>query len=116
LGDSDKAESPYPYPAALVAAAASILDQRASFVDPEELAALRRIIQKRSDEWQRWQRLKWAGALHAEDMPLMRPAGAYVTPDKARVSWATPQSLRNVDAECQAEITQLYMLEEAEDA
>lgn len=116
LGDSDQAESPYPYPAALVAAAASILEQRASSVDPDELEALRRIIQKRNDEWQRWQRLKWAGAVHAEDMPLMRPAGAYVTPDKARVSWATPQSLRNVDAECQVEITQLYMLEEAEDA
>ncbi len=116
LGDSDQAESPYPYPAALVAAAASILDQRAATVDPDELAALRRTIQKRGDEWQRWQRLKWSGALHAEDMPLMRPAGAYVTPDKARVSWATPQSLRNVDAECQVEITQLYMLEEAEDA
>jgi hypothetical protein len=116
LGDSDQAESPYPYPAALVGAAARILDQRASSVDPDEVAALRRVIQKRSDEWLRWQRLKWAGALHAEDMPLMRPAGAYVTPDKARVSWATPQSLRNVDAECQVEITRLYMLEEDEDA
>jgi hypothetical protein len=116
LGNSDQAESPYPFPAALVAAAVNILDQRASSVDPDELAALRRIIQKRGDEWQRWQRLKWAGAFHAEDMPLMRPAGAYVTPEKARVSWATPQSLRNVDAECQVEITQLYMPEEAEDA
>jgi hypothetical protein len=44
----------------------------------------------------------------------MRPAGAYVTPDNALVSWATPQSLRNVDAECQVEITRLYMLEEEE--
>ena len=60
--------------------------------------------------------MRWSGALHAEDMPLMRPAGAYVPPDKARVSWATPQSLRNVDAECQVEITQLYMLEEEDDA
>ncbi len=115
LGDSDQAESPYPFPAALIDAAASILDGRAATVDPDELATLRRIIQRRADEWQRWQRLKWTGALHAEDMPLMRPAGAYVAPDKARVSWATPQSLRNVDAECQVEITQLYMLEELED-
>lgn len=115
LGDSDQAESPYPFPAALIDAAASILDNRAASVDPDELAALRRILQRRADEWQRWQRLKWSGALHTEDMPLMRPAGAYVAPDKARVSWATPQSLRNVDAECQVEITQLYMLEELED-
>lgn len=114
LGDSDQAESPYPYPAALVAAVSHILEQRAAFVDPDELAALRRIIQRRGEEWQRWQRLKWDGAIHAEDMPLMRPAGAYVTPDNARVSWATPQSLRNVDAECQVEITQLYMLEDEE--
>lgn len=114
LGDSDQAESPYPFPASLVAAVSHILDQRAASVDPDELAALRRIIQRRGDEWQRWQRLRWDGAIHAEDMPLMRPAGAYVTPDNARVSWATPQSLRNVDAECQAEITRLYMLEEEE--
>lgn len=118
LGDSDQAESPYPYPANLIASATGILEDRASSVDPDELSALRRIIAKRSDEWQRWQRLRWSGALHTEDMPLMRPAGAYVTPEKARVSWSTPQSLRNVDAECQVEITQLYMLEdeEAEDA
>ncbi len=114
LGDSDQAESPYPFPAELVAAVSHILDQRAASVDPDELAALRRIIQRRGEEWQRWQRLKWDGAIYAEDMPLMRPAGAYVTPDNARVSWATPQSLRNVDAECQVEITQLYMLEEEE--
>ncbi|MEK6259922.1 MAG: helicase-related protein [Planctomycetota bacterium] len=116
LGDSDQAESPYPWPEALIAAATEILEQRALSVDPDELAALQRILRKRSDEWQRWQRLRWAGALHAEDMPLLRPAGAYVSPDKARVSWATPQSLRNVDAECQVEITQLYMLEEDDNA
>lgn len=114
LGDSDQFDSPYPYPAALVAAVSHILDKRAASVDPDELASLRRIIQRRSEEWQRWQRLKWDGAIYAEDMPLMRPAGAYVTPENARVSWATPQSLRNVDAECQAEITQLYMLQEEE--
>jgi hypothetical protein len=115
LGDSDQAESPYPYPAALVDAVARILDARATSVDPDELAALHRILQRRADEWQRWQRLRWDGALNAEDMPLLRTAGAYVSPEKARVSWATPRSLRNVDAECQAEITQLYMLEELEE-
>jgi hypothetical protein len=97
---------------ALIAAAAQLLTNRASSVDRDELPALQNIIQRRSDEWQRWQRLKWSGALHADDMPLMRAAGAYVPPEKARVSWSTPQSLRNVDAECQVEITQLYMLDE----
>jgi hypothetical protein len=114
LGDSDQAESPYPFPSSLVAAISHILERRAEFVDSDELEALRRIIQRRAEEWQRWQRLKWDGAVHSEDMPLMRPAGAYVTPESARVSWATPQSLRNVDAECQVEITQLYMLQDEE--
>ena len=118
FGNPDQAERPHPYPTALVAAAARLLDERAASVDPDELAALRRIIQRRSDEWQRWQRLDWSGSLHTENVPLLRPAGAYVSPEKARVSWSTPQSLRNVDAECQVEITQLYMLqeEEADDA
>ena len=116
LGDSDQAESPYPFPDNLINEASKILQERAKFVDPSEIIALQKILRKRSDEWRRWQRLKWSGALHTDDMPLMRPAGAYVTLDKARVSWATPQSLRNVDAECQVEITQLYMLEEEDDA
>ncbi len=117
LGDSDhEAKSPDPYPKPLVEAVSQILEQRAAFVDPDELASLRKIIQRRKKEWQRWQRLKWDGAIHAEDMPLMRPAGVYVTPENVRVSWATPQSLRNVDAECQVEITQLYMLLEEEEA
>ena len=116
LGDGDQAESPYPYPDELVATVTEILEARASTVDPDEFPALRRILQRRSDEWQRWQRLKWSGGLYDEDMPLMRPAGTYVPPDKVRVSWATPQSLRNVDAECQVEITKLYMLAEDENA
>lgn len=116
LGDSDQAESPYPIPELLLEDVKNILIQRAAVVDPNELPALQRIIQRRCDEWRRWQRLKWAGNLYAEDMPLMRRAGDYVTPGNSRVSWATPQSLRNVDAECQVEITQLYMLEEVNDA
>ena len=116
LGDTDQAESPYPFPASLLAEVEDLLVQRANVVDPSELAALQRVIQRRCNEWKHWQRLRWAGSLNAEDMPLMRPAGAYVTQENSRVSWPTPQSLRNVDAECQAEITQLYMPREDENA
>jgi len=116
LGDEDQAASPYPFPEELTGAAVTLLEQRASIIDPEEMAALQRVLAKRASEWRRWQRLRWSGSLQSEDMPLLRPAGAYVAQDKARVSWATPQSLRNVDAECQVEITQLYMLQEEDDA
>jgi hypothetical protein len=50
------------------------------------------------------------------DVPLLREAGAYVSPELAAISWPTPKSMRNVDAECQAEITTLYLRSEAEDA
>ena len=116
LGDSDQAKTPYPFPEALFAAAAKLLEDRASSVDPDELETLQRIIRKRGDEWQSWKRVNWSGTLQEENMPLLRPAGAYVTRDRACVSWSTPQSLRNVDAECQVEITQLYIPEEANDA
>lgn len=111
FGSPAQAKSPHPFPASLLAEVENILVQRASIVDPSELAALQRIIQRRYDEWQHWQRLEWDKSLNDEDVPLMRPAGAYVTQENARISWPTPQSLRNVDVECQAEITQLYMTE-----
>ncbi|MFG1495173.1 helicase-related protein [Saccharospirillum sp. HFRX-1] len=116
FGDSDQAESPSPFPTALIDSIADLLNRRAEIVDPGELDSLRTIFSRRANEWQRWQRLNWDGTLSLQDVPLMRPAGAYVAPDKARVSWATPLSLRNVDAECQVEITQLYMLNEMEDS
>jgi hypothetical protein len=53
-----------------------------------------------------------AESVSAECLPVFETPST--TPDNARVSWSTPQSLRNVDAECQVEITQLYMLEEEE--
>jgi Helicase conserved C-terminal domain len=116
LGNSDQADKPYPFPETLFLAVSQILVQRARSIDPDELEALQRILGRRSDEWKRWQRSKWSGSLVAEDIPLLRPSGAYVSPEKERISWATPQSLRNVDAECQVEITQLYMQEDAENA
>ncbi len=115
-GDQDHATSPYPFPEDLAEAAAALLEQRAAIVDPDELDALQRIVARRASEWRRWERLRWSGSLQAEDIPLLRPAGAYVPRDKARVSWATPQSLRSVDAECQVEITQLYTIQEEDDA
>jgi len=35
---------------------------------------------------------------------MLRDAASYVSPDLARISWPTPTSMRNVDAQCQAEV------------
>ena len=116
FGNPEQAKRPTPFPASLLAEVENILVQRAGIVDPSEVAALKQIIKRRYSEWQYWQRLEWDKSQNGEDMPLMRPAGVYVAPENARISWPTPQSLRNVDAECQVEITQLYIPEGVEDA
>ena len=40
---------------------------------------------------------------------LLTPAGAHVEPAAQYSTWMTPQSMRSVDAECQAEITSVYV-------
>jgi hypothetical protein len=49
-------------------------------------------------------------------MPLLREAGAYVPAVFQHVSWPTPQSMRNVDAEAQLEVTMYYLSVEDQDA
>ena len=45
---------------------------------------------------------------------MLRRAGEYASRVAAQLSWPTPTSMRNIDAECQAEITRLYLLAEEE--
>lgn len=111
-GDSTASQSPYSISSENFEEIERLLDERVRVVDPDEHSTLRSVLVKRIAEIGRWNRLLWDGPLDAEDIPLLRPAGAYVAPEHAIISWATPQSMRHVDAECQAEISQLYMLDE----
>lgn len=110
------AERPWPYPQALVDAIGSILRDRSDIVDPHERESLTRMLDQRAREWLRWQRPRWVRD-GSQDIPLLRVAGDYATEEEKALSWATPTSMRNVDAECAAEITTLYLRrEEAEGA
>ncbi len=66
---------------------------------PEEQATIEAVFAKRAGQWERWERTHWDDRQSGDDTPLLRTAGAYVTRADERVSWATPISLRNVDAE-----------------
>jgi len=101
---------PRPVPDALIAAAGDLLAARVRAVDPHEAENLSQVFQKRHAEWRRWKRIAWSNASGGE-APLIRAAGDYATRAVARVSWPVPQSLRNVDAQCQAEITDHYLHE-----
>jgi Helicase conserved C-terminal domain len=102
---------PRPVPDALIAAAQELLEARVAIVDPAELDNLEQVFQARYGEWKRWRRIEWTQASDGE-IPLIRPAGSYATRAAARLSWSVPQSLRNVDAECRAEITTAYLHED----
>lgn len=110
-GSRQLARSPYPYPESLIAFLKSILLPRVQAIDPGEADHFASVFEKRAKEWERWQRTKWDSFSPEADTPLLRPAGDYAPAERARISWPTPQSMRTVDAECEAQITTLYITE-----
>jgi hypothetical protein len=98
-------------PDALIGAAEDLLETRVRAVDPAELENLEDVFNVRYAEWKRWRRIEWTQGGDGE-IPFLRPAGSYATRAAARLSWPIPQSLRNVDAECRAEITTAYLHED----
>ena len=101
---------PWPVPDALISEARQLLADRVDLIDPDEAAQLDRTADDRIREWQAWERTDWTGGSSSVDgrAPLLRRADEWVPPDIARVTWPTPTSMRNVDAECMTEVTNLY--------
>jgi len=113
-GNSNVAASPYPFPGELIEQLRRVLLPRAQVVDTEEVANFERVFEKRAKEWRQWERTRWHGDPRGSDIPQLRVAGDYVSRERARISWPTQMSMRNVDAQCQAEITRLYLIGEGE--
>lgn len=107
------AAHPSPFPSNAVERFRSLVSARIEIVDKGERETLERVLDRRIAEWKAWQRIEWSKVAETEDVPLLRTAGQYASPEQRRLSWATPTSMRNVDAECQAEITTLYLRDEA---
>ncbi|GCE12502.1 helicase-related protein [Tengunoibacter tsumagoiensis] len=107
LGDKDNARSPYPYPSHLIEKLRQILIPRIEAIDPGELPNFIRVFDNRINQWKSWQRNVWEDN-SGNEIPLLVPAGAYVTSEQKHLTWQTANSMRNVDAECNAVITSLY--------
>lgn len=111
FGDEAVIQRPYPCPVNLIEDLKTILLPRVKAIDPAEVQNFERVFAKRISEWKRWNRTVWEKK-SADDSFLLRYAGAFADNENKLLSWPVPTSMRNVDAECQAEITQLYLLEE----
>lgn len=103
-GTQQQADSPNPCPRWMLDALQAIMAARVGAIDPDELEGFAELFQRRIREWERWQPRYWGGSIGEGEIPLLRSAGAYTPDTWAQRSWATPWSMRNVDAECQAEI------------
>ena len=108
-GNEGQSLSPYPYPENLVDSIRDTIRRRVLAVDKEELSNFEKVFDKRKEEWRRWQRTQWGTFGKVDQNSLLRQAGIYVASDQRFLSWPTPTSVRNVDAECEAEITRLYL-------
>ena len=107
LGNKENARSPYPYPGQLLEQLRQIILPRIKAIDPDELPNFTRVFDKRINEWKIWQRVTW-DARSSKDIPLIFLAGAYINPDQKPLMWSTANSMRDVDAQCDAIITNLY--------
>ena len=86
----------------------AILD-RVQFVDEQEMAAAGAAIDAFIDEWRRVPPTRYGGFGQPQlDVPLMYPAGSQQLPDWDSRAWATPSSMRNVDATCNAHPVSSY--------
>ena len=73
-------------------------------IDPLEVDNFEKVFDLRVKEWRKWQPVKWRAGYGDSDIPLLRAAGSYATPEQKEQSWPTMQSMRSVDAECIVEI------------
>lgn len=86
-----------------------VIRDRVREVAPSEEKAVMARLANRLDQWRIWNPLHYGGFGQApEDAPLMYPAGSTDRAEWNGRSWGTMSSLRNVDANCEAAITDWY--------
>lgn len=109
MGNQENAAHPMPFPEQLVDKFVSIVKDRVGTVDASEWSYVDAAIKRRVTEWKNWHRQFWEARGGHGETPLMYRAGNYVNAIDKERSWATPNSMRNVDAECRMIISQLYL-------
>ena len=108
-GDSNMSARPLPVPVEKLKRLRDMLEARVTLIDRSEAQALLAKFDQRMNEWKTWVRTEWDTRSAAGDVGLLTAAGSYLPSEYRRFTWPTPMSMRNVDAECRAEITRAYL-------
>lgn len=113
-GDANNAESPSPFPRQLIDEFDGLISERVDIVDENEAPTVQALLSRRKRQWELWDHPNWDVGFQNQrsGSGLLRSAGGWVSPEDALISWATPNSMRSVDAEGQIQITRRYMLEQ----
>jgi len=114
FGDSSAAVKPDKVDSALVDQLRAVIMDRVQIVDGSEKDYVMEQFEKRLRQFNRWQRTWWYRNQEQADS-MLRRYETWVTKEMEQISWATPMSMRNVDAECQMDITTRYNLDTEEE-
>jgi len=110
FGNVENRERPQPFPDQdLIEAINGIIRERVTNVDRDEVDLSVSLVRERFDQWRRVLPPRYGNfGPPAREIPLMYPAGSEPLPDWENKSWATPSSMRNVDASCEAQVIARY--------
>lgn len=114
FGESSGADSPDKVDKALLDQLKKLVMDRVQVVDSPETDYVMEKFEKRLRQFNRWQRTWWYNHQEQADS-MLRRYETWVTEEMMQTSWASPTSMRNVDAECQMAITNRYNLNTMEE-
>ena len=86
-----------------------VLQARTHIVDSDEWPNVHKMFERRLNEWRVWDPREYGGfGAPSENPPLLHPAGTVEPRTWNGHSWPTLSSLRDVDANCEAEFSTHY--------
>jgi len=102
--NGDASSGPLPYPASEIEEAKRTILEAVKRNGVEQLEVVKDWLDRRIDEWNIWEKTKWTDRDGDTRQALMRSADVQLEANESPLFWKTPNSLRNVDAECPLEI------------
>ncbi|WP_340033948.1 helicase-related protein [Paenibacillus sp. FSL H3-0302] len=115
FGHLNEVDSPSPVPEELLSQLWKRICKRVKSIDQEEMNNVQKVFERRISQWKTLRPSEWSKKSTSDEYPLLYSAGSYVDPTTKRISWATPNSMRNVDSSCLGEISTLYVLQDIEE-